>query len=43
LTAEQHAAILSSLVQSIATAGHENGSTKDAKPAGRQSKGRGLR
>jgi low affinity Fe/Cu permease len=41
LTAEQRAAILSALVQSIATAGHDN--TKNGKPAGRQSRGRASR
>jgi hypothetical protein len=43
LTPEQRTAILSTLVQSIATAGHDNGSAKDAKPRGRLSKGSALR
>jgi hypothetical protein len=40
LTAEQRVAIVSSLVQSIATAGHDD---KDAKPTGRQPRGRAPR
>jgi hypothetical protein len=38
LTAEQRAAIVSSLVEAIATAGHENGKPEGNKPRGRQAR-----
>ena len=40
LTSEQRAAILSSLVQSIATAGQYDDKAKEAKPGGRQARSR---
>jgi hypothetical protein len=43
LTAEQRAAIVSSLVQSIATAGRQDGNAKETKPTARQPKGRAPR
>jgi hypothetical protein len=43
LTPEQRGATISALVQSIATAGHENGNAKDGKSTSRQSRGRASR
>jgi hypothetical protein len=43
LTPEQRAAIVSSLVQSIATAGQQDGKANEAKLAGRQPRGRASR
>lgn len=43
LTAKQRTAILSTLVQSIATAGQHDDKAKETKPRGRQPEGRGLR
>jgi type II secretory pathway pseudopilin PulG len=40
LDSKRRADILSILVQSIATAGHENGNVKETKPRGRQSRGK---
>lgn len=40
LTPEQRAAIVSSLVESIATGGQPGGRAKDSKPTGRQPRGR---